>query len=68
MSETNNETVAQKLTRLSDMVAWFESDDFVLEEAIERFEAARELADDIEKNLAKLKNDIVVLKKKFDEE
>jgi len=67
MSE-KNETVAAKLARLGEMVAWFESDDFVLEEAVERFETARKLADEIEQELAKLKNEIVVLKKKFDEE
>lgn len=67
MSE-KNETVAAKLARLGEMVAWFESDDFVLEEAVERFETARKLADEIEQELAKLKNEIVVLKKKFDED
>lgn len=50
------------------MVAWFESDEFVLEEATERFEAAKRLADEIDENLATLKNEIVVLKQKFDEE
>lgn len=67
MSE-KNETVAAKLARLGEMVAWFESDDFVLEEAVDRFETARKLADEIEQELAKLKNEIVVLKKKFDED
>lgn len=68
MSKQSNETITQKLARLDDMVAWFESDEFVLEEAMERFEVAKKLADEIDESLATLKNEIVVLKQKFDEE
>lgn len=68
MSEKSNETVSKKLAKLSDLVAWFESDDFVLEEAIERFKKAQKLADEVEADLSKLKNEITVLKKKFDED
>lgn len=68
MSDKNSETVAKKLARLSELVAWFESDDFVLEEAVERFKTAQKLADEIESDLANLKNEIIVLKKKFDQE
>jgi exodeoxyribonuclease VII small subunit len=68
MSEKSNETVAKKLAKLSELVAWFESDDFVLEEAVERFKDAEKLAGDIERDLAELKNEITVLKKKFDED
>lgn len=67
MSETN-ETVAKKLARLRELTQWFESDDFVLEQAVERFKEAEKLATDIGSDLEKLKNEIVVLKKKFDEE
>lgn len=68
MSEKNSETISKKLAKLSELVAWFESDDFVLEDAIERFKEAQKLADDVEADLSKLKNEITVLKKKFDEE
>lgn len=68
MSEKSNATVAKKLVKLSELVAWFESDDFVLEEAVQRFKEAQKLAEEIEHDLAELKNEIVVLKKKFDEE
>jgi len=68
MSEKNSETVANKLARLSELVAWFESDDFVLEDAVAQFKEAQKLAEDIEHDLSGLKNEIVVLKKKFDEE
>ena len=68
MSDKSNETVAKKIAELSELVAWFESDEFVLEEAVERFKEAEKLADEIETDLSGLKNEITVLKKKFDEE
>lgn len=68
MSEPSNSTISNKLAKLGELVAWFESDDFVLEAAVDRFKEAQKLADDIERDLTELKNDIVVLKKKFDEE
>lgn len=68
MSEKSSETVSKKLAKLSELVAWFESDDFVLEEAVERFKEAQKLADDVDADLSKLKNEITVLKKKFDED
>lgn len=63
-----SKTVAQKMAELREMVAWFESDNFVIEEAVDRFKAAEKLASDIEKDLSDLKNEIVVLKNKFDQE
>lgn len=67
MSEVNK-TVNQKLTELSELVAWFQSSDFKLEEAVIKFKQAELLAEEIEKNLTKLKNDIKVVKTKFDSE
>ncbi len=69
MSEANNnKTVQQKLSELSELVAWFQSPAFVLEEAVTKFKAAETLAEEIEKDLTKLKNDIKVVKKRFDTE
>lgn len=68
MSDKSNTTVAQKITRLGELTAWFESDSFVLEEAVDRFKEAEILASEIEKDLLALKNEIVVLKQKFDEQ
>lgn len=69
MSEANNnKTVQQKLSELSELVAWFQSPAFALEEAVTKFKAAETLAEEIEKDLTKLKNDIKVVKKRFDTE
>lgn len=66
MSEANK-TVQQKMSQLSELVAWFQSPAFTLEEAVSKFQEAEKLAEEIEKDLTKLKNDIKVVKKKFDE-
>ena len=63
-----SKTVAQKMAELREMVAWVESDNSVIEEPVDRFKAAEKLASDIEKDLSDLKNEIVVLKNKFDQE
>ena len=67
MSEVNK-TVQEKMSELSEHVAWFQSPAFKLEEAVTKFKQAEALAEEIEKDLTKLKNDIKVVKKKFDEE
>ena len=67
MSE-QSKTVQQKLTELSELVAWFQSPAFTLEDAVTKFKNAETLAEEIKKDLTKLKNDIKVVKKKFDSE
>lgn len=67
MSEANK-PVQEKLTQLSELVAWFQSPAFKLEEAVTKYKQAEALAEEIEKDLTKLKNDIKVVKKRFDGE
>jgi len=68
MSEKSNKTVQEQLSELSELVAWFQSPAFKLEDAFDKFKQAEALAEEIEKDLTKLKNDIKVVKKKFDTE
>ncbi len=72
MSEANNDTkkksVQDKLTELSELVGWFQGASFKLEDALDKFKDAEALAEEIEKDLTKLKNDIKVVKKRFDTE
>jgi len=69
MSGANNDkSVQEKLTDLSELVSWFQGSSFKLETALDKFKEAEALADTIEKDLTKLKNDIKVVKKKFDSE
>lgn len=63
-----NKTIQQKTDELSQLVAWFDSDEFTLETALVKFKQAELLAESIEQDLAALKNDIQIVKQKFDSE
>ena len=62
----NDKTIQEKMNQLRELVAWFEGDEFELEAAIEKYKTAEVLADEIGKDLSELKNEITVLKEKFD--
>lgn len=62
----NDKTIQQKIAELDELVAWFDSDDFTLEAALDKFKQAEQLANEIEKDLKSIKNEIEVVKQKFD--
>ena len=64
MSE-NKTNLNQKIEKLDAEVEWFYSDEFRLEEAVERYKGAVKLAKEIEKDLSELKNEIEVLAEDF---
>lgn len=64
----NTKTIEEKMIELDTLVTWFDSDDFSLEKALETYKKAEALATEIEKELDEYKNEIVVLKKKFDQD
>ena len=55
----------EKIAELDGKVEWFYSDDFKLDEAVEKYKQAAELAKEIEKDLTELKNEIEVLAEDF---
>lgn len=61
----NNQSIQEKTTKLAELTAWFDSDEFVLEEALDKFKEAEALAAEIEKDLLELKNEITVVKQSF---
>lgn len=63
-----NETIQEKTAKLSELVAWFDSDEFTFEASLDKFKEAETLADDIEKDLNELKNNIQIVKQRFDSE
>lgn len=67
-SKTEDSSVQDKLTKLAELVGWFQGSLFTLETALDKFKEAEALAETIEKDLTKLKNDIKVVKKRFDSE
>lgn len=66
--KSNEKTISQKIADLENLVGWFESEDFVLEEALAQYKKAEKLADEITNELEVLQNDVTVLKKRFDED
>ena len=67
MSAKNNPSIAEKTTKLNELIAWFDSDDFELEKALDRYAEAEKLAKEIEHDLLALKNNIQVVKDRFAE-
>ena len=66
MSAKSDRTISEKQAELGELLAWFESDQFTIEEAIKKFEQAIKLAEEIEAELRDYKNTITVLKERFD--
>lgn len=58
----------QKMAQLDELVAWFDSDEFALEQAIKKFHEAEKLAGEIDEELTTFKNEIQVLKQRFDQD
>ncbi len=68
MSAKNNPTLAEQIEQLDALAAWFEQDDFDIEEAITKFEEASQVAESVKTKLSELENKITVLKQRFDTE
>ena len=60
-------SISEKTIKLNELVAWFDSDEFQLESALDKFAEAEKLAAEIEADLLAMKNNISVVKKKFNE-
>jgi len=65
---SKNKTISEKTTDLTKLVEWFDGEDFSLEEALDKYKEAEKLATEIEQDLKSLKNDIQIVKQKFDTE
>lgn len=58
-------TVQEKMAKLDELLSWFNSDDFALEQATAKLREAKSLAGDIEKSLTTLENEITIVKQSF---
>lgn len=61
-------TIQDKIDSLDKFVAWFESDEFELEQASEKLKQAAKLASEIEADLKTIENDIRQVKQSFQTE
>lgn len=66
MSKAKTSSVRDKMAKLDALVAWFDSDEFELEQAMDKFAEAKKMADEIESDLMELKNTIMVVSEQFD--
>lgn len=66
MSNKKTETLQEKINRLSEMVAFFDTDDFDIEQALDKYKEAEKLSDEIREQMIEVKNEITVLKERFD--
>jgi exodeoxyribonuclease VII small subunit len=67
MSAKSNPSIAEKTAKLNELISWFDSDEFELEKALDRYSEAEKLAKEIEQDLLALKNNIQVVKDRFSE-
>ena len=58
-------TIEQMMTELNERIAWFQGDDFNLDEAKQKFIEARELSKKITSTLEDMQHDIEVLEEDF---
>lgn len=64
----NDMTIEQMMAELNERIAWFQGDDFNLDEAKQRFIEARALSKKITATLEDMRHDIEVLSEDFNAE
>lgn len=60
-TKTKSISIEQQLAELDSAVEWFYSDNFSLDEALEKYQSAVKLAEKIETDLTQLKNKVQVI-------
>jgi exonuclease VII small subunit len=60
----NNITIEDKIKQLEEQVAWFDSEDFKIELAIEKYNQAKVLAQDITNDIDEMKNEVNIINEK----
>lgn len=61
-----NKSISKQLTELDQLIAWFDQEDFDLDEALKKFDEGVKLADEVKERLSALENKITILKQRFD--
>jgi exodeoxyribonuclease VII small subunit len=62
----NDLTFEEKLAKLEQIVAWFESEGVTLGESMQHFEQGMQLAEALEKELSQAENQVKIIKQKFE--
>lgn len=66
-SPKNEKPLSDQLRELDELIAWFDQDDFDLDEALKKFDDGIKLSEQIEARLGALENKITVLRERFGE-
>jgi|InofroStandDraft_1065614.scaffolds.fasta_scaffold10225_5 exodeoxyribonuclease VII small subunit len=61
MSQIAKQSISSKISKLDQTVEWFYGEDFTLDQALEKYQSATNLAKEIEQDLSALKNQVEVL-------
>lgn len=67
-TSTEKLTINQKLEQLDQQIEWFYGEDFSLEQAAEKYQAAAIAAKEIESDLSEIKNQIEIIDRDFSKE
>lgn len=65
MTNNKGQSIAENLELLESLLAWFETEEITVEEALEKYQKALELSAQLEDQLKNAKNQVEVIKKKF---
>ncbi|MBP9738698.1 exodeoxyribonuclease VII small subunit [Candidatus Saccharibacteria bacterium] len=65
MSTQNKQTVEEQIAELDALLAWFESDDVTVDEALTKYERAQVLSKELTAALQEAKNKVEVIKQKY---
>lgn len=60
-----NKTIEEKMNELNSLLSWFDGEEFVLEQAIDKYKEAEKLADDIKQSLRAVQNEINIISQNF---
>ncbi len=66
MSNPKQPSISDQLQKLDELTAWFDQDDFDLDEALVKFEEGTKLVEALEARLGRLENKITILKQRVD--
>ena len=60
-SDADNRSLREQMEQLEEILAWFDSDEFELEAAVERYQQAARVAEQIDQRLTEIKNKVIII-------
>lgn len=60
-NDADNRSLREQMEQLEEILAWFDSDEFELEAAVERYQQAARVAEQIDQRLTEIKNKVTII-------